>query len=120
MNKRPIDIIHKFKQFDLGDIGVSAITVSELNYGIAKSNDQALNTKRVEEFLAPLEIIPFDEAAANIYGVIRYQLEKRGQLIGPLDLLIAAQALSRRIVLITNNEKEFKRVEHLEVENWAN
>ncbi|MBU4316622.1 MAG: type II toxin-antitoxin system VapC family toxin [Proteobacteria bacterium] len=119
MNKRPIEIIHKFKQFDIGDIGVSTITISELQYGIVKSKNRALNTNRVEEFLAPLEIIPYDEIASKIYGDIRYKLEKRGQIIGPLDLLIAAQALSRGLVLITNNEKEFKRVINLEVENWA-
>lgn len=119
MNKRPIGIIHKFKQFDVGDIGVSTITVSELEYGVAKSKNRRLNEQRVEEFLSPLEILPYDEIAASIYGDIRLQLEKFGEPIGPLDLLIAAQALSRELVLITNNEKEFKRVQNLKVENWA-
>ena len=118
MNTRPIEIIHKFRRFDVGEIGVSTITVSELQYGIAKSKNRELNTKRVEEFLAPLEILPYDEIAATIYGDIRHKLEKRGQPIGPLDLLIAAHALSRKLVLITNNEKEFKRVKNLKVENW--
>jgi len=119
MNKRPIGIIHKFKQFDVGDIGVSTITVSELEYGVAKSKNRRLNEQRVEEFLSPLEILPYDEITASIYGDIRLQLEKSGEPIGPLDLLIAAQALSRELVLITNNEKEFKRVHNLKVENWA-
>ena len=119
MNKRPIGIIHKFKQFDVGEIGVSTITVSELEYGVAKSKNRRLNEQRVEEFLSPLEILPYDEIAASIYGDIRLQLEKSGEPIGPLDLLIAAQALSRELVLITNNEKEFKRVHNLKVENWA-
>ena len=118
MNKRPIGIIHKFKQFDVGEIGVSTITVSELQYGVAKSKNRSLNEQRIEEFLAPLEILPYDEIAAGIYGDIRLQLEKSGVPIGPLDLLIAAQALSRKSVLITNNEKEFKRVNNLKVENW--
>ena len=119
MNKRPIGIIHKFKQFDVGDIGVSTITVSELEYGVAKSKNRRLNEQRVEEFLSPLEILPYDEITASIYGDIRLQLEKSGEPIGPLDLLIAAQALSRELVLITKNEKEFKRVHNLKVENWA-
>jgi len=119
MNKRPLGIIHKFKQFDVGEIGVSTITVSELQYGVAKSKNRGLNAQRVEEFLSPLEILPYDEIAATIYGDIRLQLEKSGELIGPLDLLIAAQALSRNVVLITNNEKEFKRVNNLKVENWV-
>jgi tRNA(fMet)-specific endonuclease VapC len=119
MNKQPKDVIQKFRQFDIGEIGVSTITVSELQYGIAKSKNQALNTIRVEEFLAPLEIISYDESAANIYGDIRYRLEKSGQPIGPLDLLIAAHALSRKLILITNNDNEFKRIKYLKVENWA-
>ena len=113
MNKRPIGIIHKFKQFDVGEIGVSTITVSELQYGVSKSKNRRLNKQRIEEFLFPLEILPYDEIAATIYGDIRVQLEKRGEPIGPLDLLIAAHALSRNLVLISNNEKEFKRVKNL-------
>jgi len=118
MNRCPIEIIHKFKQFDVGEIGVSTITVSELQYGVAKSKNYRLNEQRIEEFLSPLEILPYDEIAAGIYGDIRLQLEKSGGPIGPLDLLFAAQALSRDLVLITNNEKEFKRVNNLKVENW--
>ena len=119
MNKRPTGIIHKFKLFDVGEIGVSTITVSELQHGVSKSKNRRLNKQRIEEFLFPLEILPYDEIAASIYGDIRLQLEKRGEPIGPLDLLIAAHALSRNLVLISNNEKEFKRVKNLKVENWA-
>ncbi|OPX35891.1 MAG: VapC toxin family PIN domain ribonuclease [Desulfobacteraceae bacterium 4484_190.1] len=119
MNKRPTGIIHKFKQFDVGEIGVSTITVSELQYGVSKSKNRRLNKQRIEEFLFPLEILPYDEIASTIYGDIRVQSEKRGEPIGPLDLLIAAHALSRNLVLISNNEKEFKRVKNLKVENWV-
>ncbi len=66
MNKRPIGIIHKFKQFDVGEIGVSTITVSELQYGAIKGKNQRLNKQRIEEFLSPLEILPYDEIAAEI------------------------------------------------------
>jgi len=119
MNKRPTGIIHKFKRFDVGEICVSTITVSELQYGVSKSKNRRLNKQRIEEFLSPLEILPYDEIAASIYGDIRIQLEKRGEPIGPLDLLIAAHALSKNLVLISNNEKEFKRVKNLKVENWV-
>ncbi len=119
MNNRPVKIIHKFKQFDIGEIGVSTITVSELQYGIGKSKTRRLNKQRIEEFIAPLEIIPYDEMAAERYGEIRYQLAKQGKTIGPLDLLIAAHALSRKLILITNNEKEFKRVKNLKIQNWV-
>lgn len=119
MNKRPTGIIHKFKLFDVGEIGVSTITISELQYGVSKSKNRKLNKQRIEEFLSPLEILPYDEIAATIYGDIRVQLEKRGEPIGPLDLLIAAHALSRNLVLISNNEKEFERVKNLKVEDWV-
>ena len=119
MNRRPIEIIHKFKQFDIGEIGVSTITVSELQYGAVKSKNRTFNIQRIEEFLSPLEIISYDNNAAGFYGDIRHNLEKQGETIGPLDLLIAAHALSRNIVLITNNENEFQRVKNLKVENWV-
>jgi tRNA(fMet)-specific endonuclease VapC len=118
MNRRPLEIINKFKQFEVGEIGVSAITVSELHYGVVKSKNPSLNKQRVEEFLTPLEIIPYDEIAANAYGDIRHQLEKSGETIGPLDMLLAAHTLSNNFVLITNNEKEFRRVNNLKIENW--
>ncbi len=119
MNKRPAEIIRKFKQFELGEIGISIITVSELQYGVAKSTYRKKNEVRLEEFLAPFEILTYDQTAARVYGDIRFQLEKRGQPIGPLDLLIAAHAISQDLVLITNNDKEFKRIKKLKIENWT-
>ena len=118
MNRRPPEVIKKFKQFEPGDIGISAITVSELQYGIAKSKHRKKNQLRLEEFLTPLEILIYDENAAGAYGDIRFQLEKLGRPIGPLDLLIAAQAISRKLILVTNNDKEFNRIKNLKVENW--
>ncbi len=119
MNKRPPAVIKKFKRFELGEIGISTITVSELQYGVSKSNHRKKNADRLEEFLAPLEMLTYDQMAARVYGDIRFQLENLGQPIGPLDLLIAAHAASRNLVLITNNEREFKRIKILKVENWA-
>lgn len=119
MNKRPIGVIQKFKQFEVGDVGISTITVSELQYGVAKSVHRKENQQRLEQFLAPLEILPYDEMAAGAYGDIRFHLEKYGHLIGPLDVLIAAHALSRNLILVTNNDREFKRIENLQMENWT-
>jgi len=119
MNKRPKEIIKKFKKFEPGEIGISTITVSELQYGISKSRHQNKNQLRLEEFLTPLEILNYDEEAAGAYGDIRFQLEKRGRPIGPLDLLIAAQAASRGLILVTNNDEEFNRIKKLRVENWV-
>jgi len=119
MNKRPVDVIKRFKQFNPGEIGISTITVSELQYGVAKSTHRKENQHRLDEFLAPLEILVYDEIAARTYGDIRFQLEKRGKLLGPLDILIAAHALSQNLIMVTNNDREFKRIKNLEVENWT-
>jgi tRNA(fMet)-specific endonuclease VapC len=119
MNNRPAMVIHKFKRFEPGQIGISVITISELQYGVAKSKYRKKNEQRLEEFLTPLEILIYDEIAAKTYGSIRFQLEKGGWPIGPLDLLIAAQAIGHKLILVTNNEKEFKRVKNLKVQNWV-
>ena len=119
MNKRPLKVIKKFKQYELGEIGISTISVSELRYGVAKSMHRKKNEVRLEEFLTPLEILSYDQKAAKVYGNIRFQLEQHGQLIGSLDMLIAAQAMSQNLVLITNNDKEFERIKKLKVENWT-
>ncbi len=119
MNKRPPEVIQKFKNTEIGQIGISSITVSELYYGVSKSNLQTQNANRLEEFLTPFEILSYDENASKFYGAIRSQLESQGSVIGPLDILIAAHALSNDLVIVTNNEKEFNRIESLKIENWA-
>jgi tRNA(fMet)-specific endonuclease VapC len=119
MNKRPSDVIQKFKQFDPGEIGISTITVSELQYGVAKSAHRKKNQLRLNEFLTPLEVLPYNEIAARTYGDIRFHLEKNGNPIGPLDLLIAAHALSQNLIVVTNNVKEFKKIKNLKIEDWT-
>ena len=119
MNQKPSEVIQKFKNIEIGQIGISAISVSELNYGVAKSKFQKQNAKRLEEFLTPFEILPYDVNAAEHYGIIRSHLESQDKVIGPLDMLIAAHALSKDFVLVTNNEKEFLRIKSLKVENWT-
>ncbi len=119
MNKRPAKVIKRFKQYELGEIGLSTVTLSELKYGVAKSTNRKLNLQRLYEFINPLQILAYDEKASDAYGDIRHELEKFGQPIGPLDTLIAAHALSRDLVLVTNNDREFSRIEKLKVENWT-
>jgi tRNA(fMet)-specific endonuclease VapC len=119
INHYPAKVVDKFKQFELGDIGISTISVSELQYGVSKSAHRERNQLRLQEFLTPLEICAYDATAALVYGDIRQNLESSGKLIGPLDMLIAAHALGHDWTLITNNENEFKRVEGLKVENWV-
>jgi tRNA(fMet)-specific endonuclease VapC len=100
------------------DVGISCITLAELQFGAAKSSNPERNSSLLIEFCSPLEIIPFDHAAAATYGDLRFELEKSGFPIGPLDTLIAAHARSMGITIVTNNEREFKRVRNLKVENW--
>ncbi len=119
INKRPPEVIRKFKEKQIGDIGISSITVSELEYGVSKSQNKDKNQQRLSEFLLPFSILPYDEIAAKVYGGIRSQFEKSGQPIGPIDLFIAAHALSQDLILVTNNEKEFGRIQSLKIENWV-
>jgi tRNA(fMet)-specific endonuclease VapC len=119
INNHPPEVVQKFRKIGIGEVGVSSITVSELYYGICKSSQTEKNTQRVEEFLQPFTILPYDEKASREYGKIRYQLERMGKIIGPLDMLIAAHALSDDLVLITNNVKKFNRIKSLRVENWV-
>lgn len=105
----------RFLAYSVGDIGISVITAAELLYGAAL---KASERQGVERALASLVIAPFDLGAARVYGEIRSGLRRRGTPIGPLDLLIAAQAIALGIPLATNNAREFRRVPGLRVENW--
>ena len=119
INKRPPSVISRFKQYQPGDIGISVVTVSELEYGVAKSVRQEENQQRLEAFLAPFDLLSYTAEAVRAYGAVRADLEKRGKVIGPLDMLIAAQALTKDLTLVTNNEREFKRIPGIRIENWA-
>jgi len=102
----------------MGDIGVCSVVAAELAYGVAKSGSTR-NRQALELFLAPLEILPFDEPALWAYGDLRAALESKGTPIGALDTMIAAHALSQNSTLVTNNMGEFARVPGLRVENWV-
>jgi|SRR5690606_28704074 len=119
IKKKPIQVFNKFKEFPLGSIGISSISLAELQYGIQKSNQPDKNQKALIEFLLPLEIVEFEVSAAIEYGNIRAKLERKGTPIGPLDTLIAAHVKAMGLTLVTNNEKEFLRIEGLKVENWT-
>ncbi|PIE74425.1 MAG: VapC toxin family PIN domain ribonuclease [Deltaproteobacteria bacterium] len=119
MNNRPQEVIQKCRSIEVGNIYISSITTSELCYGVSKSQKVEENTKRLEEFLKPFIITPYSEEASYFYGKIRAKLENQGNIIGPLDMLIAAHALSKNLTLVTNNIKEFSRIKTLKVENWV-
>lgn len=119
IKQRPPSVLRRFASYRIGDIGISAITLAELEYGVSKSHHTKRNREALEQFLSPLEVVPFGREATAAYGRIRANLEKKGRPIGPMDLLIAAHALSLGTRLATNNVREFKRVSGLRVENWA-
>ncbi len=118
INKRPAKVLDHFRRLEVGDIGVSSVTVAELAYGVAKSGSER-NRAALEGFLLPLEIADFDQKAAWKFGEIRSALERAGKPIGPYDVQIAAHALALGCVVVTNNLREFQRVPGLKVENWA-
>lgn len=102
-----------------GDIAISSITWTELQYGVAKSHFKEQNARALESFILPIDILPFDEVAAQRSGELRAVLESVGKTVGGYDLLIAGHALSTGSILVTNNESEFRRVPKLRLENWA-
>lgn len=119
IKKKPEKVIKRFLKMKPDSIGISSITVSELYYGIAKSSKPNENTIALEQFILPLTVIDFNKEDSVAYGRLRAKLEQKGKLIGAMDLLIAAQALSRDLIIVTNNEREFKKIEGLSVENWV-
>ena len=98
---------------------MSSITFAELMNGAKKNNYVEDNIRRLDALSEIIEVVPFDKDAAIEYGNIGSDLEKRGMIIGGNDLLIAAHAISRNLVLVTNNTREFSRVNGLQIENWA-
>jgi len=119
IKRKPPDIIERFKRTEISQIGISSITLSELAYGVAKSSRPEQNQIALTQFVAPLEILPYGDEAAQYYGDLRVYLEKQGTPVGSLDMLIAAHALSIACTLVTNNEKEFIRIPELKIDNWA-
>ncbi len=118
IKKRYPELQQRIEKEELFNITISSVTVGELEYGIAKSKYPEKNRELLYGFLAPFDIVPFSELDAENFGYIRAYLEKIGTPIGPYDLQIAAQCITRKIQLVTNKVKEFDRVPNLIVENW--
>jgi len=119
IKKRPEAVFKTLHAKMNESLSISAITLAELQFGVANSSKPAQNAEALALFLALVSILPFDEAAAGEYGAIRTTLQRKGTPIGPLDQLIAAHAKATGSILVTNNTREFERVEGLELENWA-
>ena len=102
IKQKPPKVLARFQTLALSDVAISSITVAELEYGVCKSQQQEKNRSALLQFLIPLEIVEFDQAAATLYGAIRSDLESRGLVIGSMDMLIAAHALSLGVTLVSN------------------
>ena len=118
IKKNPKSVVKKIKSFEPYQIKISSITVAELEYGASKSQDTDKNRKVLLKFFSSFEILPFDDQDAEYYGRIRAYLEKCGKVTGPYDMQIAAQALCKKLILVTNNIREFERVPNLNYVNW--
>lgn len=116
IKRKPLEVRRMFN-IHSGAISISTVTLGELVHGVEKSDNQRLNRITLEGFVGRLEVINYDEAAAYQFGQLRHEL--KGQEIGPYDFMIAAHARSLGLTLITNNTREFGRVEGLRVENWV-
>ena len=119
IKRKPLHVLERLELIQPGQLSMSAITFAELMNGAKKSQRVEANVSRLNALGEILEICAFDQQAAVAYGDVRSSLERRGEVIGPHDLLVAAHALSLDRTLITNNEREFKRVEGLKLDNWA-
>lgn len=116
--KQDKKILSRLENTDFKDICISSITLSELEYGAAKSQYIEKNKKALEDFISNFHVLSFDKNAANEYGNIRAYLETNGNKIGAMDMLISAHAKSANLILVTNNTKEFNRVQGLQIEDW--
>ena len=115
---RPSELRERFNR-QSQHLCMSAVTHAELVYGAEKSAHVERNLDVVENFAARMPVLPFDEKAATHYGEIRASLERKGEPIGPHDLMIAGHARSESLTLVTNNTREFERVDGLRIENWS-
>jgi len=117
--QKPEKVLRRFRALRQGEAALSVITFGELLYGAAKSVQRAEALERLEELAHLLPVLPLPEAAAEAYGIMRAELERKGEMIGNNDLWIAAHAKAAGLTLVTNNEREFRRVRGLKLQNWA-
>ena len=118
INERPTAVLNALREHERDGLGISSVTAAGLCCGVACTGTQR-NLRALRQFLAPLDVAPFDHAAAEVCGAIRAWHASQGTPIGPYDVQIAAHAQSLGVTLVTNNVREFSRVPGLRIENWA-
>ncbi len=118
IKRKPPQVLKRFSAYTVGEIGISWVTLAELEFGVAKSQHRERNQAALDEFVLPLEIANFDREAARVYGRVRATPERKGTPIGSLDVMIGAHALALGAILATNNTREFSRIKGLTVVDW--
>lgn len=119
INNRPRKVVEKIKTFKPSQIKLSAISIGELEYGVSKSKNREKNRIALIDFISAFDILSFGDNDAEVFGLLRADLEFRGEVIGSYDMQIASQAITNDLILVTNNIKEFKRIKELRLDNWV-
>ena len=112
-------VTDRFRRHRKGDLAMSVVTYGELRVGAEKSNRYPDSLTSLEIFIQAVSVIPMDPEVASFYGKVRSDLERRGKIIGANDLWIASHCLQLGLTLVTNNEREFRRIPNLPIENWT-
>ena len=118
IKRKPAQVLKRLSAYKVGEVGISWVTLAELEFGVAKSQHVEKNQAALDEFVLPLEIANFDRETARVYGRVRAMLEKKGAPIGSLDMMIGAHALSLGATLATNNTRELSRIKGLTIVDW--
>ena len=119
INKKPVIVLDAIKEKLKQGIFISSLTVAELEYGVENSGQIEKNRLALLKFLSPFNVLNFDDSDAIHHGRLKAKLKKEGKIIGPIDMLLAAQALCKDLILVTNNVDEFNRVYGLKIEDWC-
>ena len=119
IKNKPPSVLQKLNEAKQDGIAISTITLAELEHGVAMSANVQKNADALAQMLTLIDVLPFDSTAAYHYGLILADLQRKGELIGPLDMLIAGHAIAGGFTVVTNNTCEFSRVDRLAVEDWT-
>ncbi len=119
INNRPKQVVEHIKKLKIHQVKLSAISLAELEYGVSKSQAREKNRRALIDFATAFDIVEFNDSDAEVFGIVRAGLERKGQVIGAYDMQIAAQAITRGLILVTNNTAEFIRIPNLKLENWV-
>lgn len=119
INKKPELVLNRIKKEIHRGIYISTLTIAELEYGVENSSRIESNRVALIKFLSVFNTLAFDDFYPIPYGKLKSKLKKAGSLIGPIDMLLAAQAISKNLILVTNNIKEFERINGLKIEDWT-